>query len=616
MNKKLFIAAVATTAAIFTSCSSDEVTPAIPGGNEGTVTFSVQVPGGVQSRAFADGTTAQNNLKYYVYDQSNGENASPVLEGTVAMSQLKGTLTLNLATAHTYDIIFLATASGAPYTYDAGARTMNVDYTNVLTSDENLDAFYASVKDLTVSGPTSQEVKLHRPFSQLNIGTKDKAEYEAITHTSLSTTSVSVTGLYSAFDLMNEDVTGATTDVTFQAAPLPGSGETFPVSYTNSAGSEIPYAYLSMDYLLVNQQKDLVEVSITIDNADGSREVREFSNIPVQRNFRTNIFGALLTSATDFNIEIVPGFQTPDYDYFYAPEVSTPAELLNAIEQFGGATIPEGVSIDTDDLLDSENSVITFDKPTTLVVNGEFTNTSGGQFHITDEFTLQGSGVIESSVRGLFWLEEGAKANVSDVTINTPAHNRGAGFWITGGELNADGVTFNSGAGTINTQPGSNAKVNLKNCTVNNSSSNIHGAGWSYALNFNSGTIVIENNVVNGIQGCIAAANDAQVTINGGTYATQNTEGKNDAFGTVYVTQDAVVTINGGSFFSPRKNYAAICGDNDVNTPYGTIILRGGLFSDKAWDSNTGRQCVIEPAEGFEYVATGDETHPWAVKPI
>ena len=40
---------------------------------------------------------------------------------------------------------------------------------------------------------------------------------------------------------------------------------------------------------------------------------RSYSNVPVQRNFRTNIYGHILTDQADITVEIKPDFQTPDY---------------------------------------------------------------------------------------------------------------------------------------------------------------------------------------------------------------------------------------------------------------------------------------------------------------
>lgn len=610
MKKKVLSIAVLFGAAIFSSCSNEDFS-APAGGDEGQVTFTVAVPGSIQSRAFADGTTAQSNVNYYIYDQSSP--ATPVLSGNIPMTDLKGTLTVSLATAHTYDIVFLATATSAPYTYDEAARMLNIDYTKVTTSDENLDAFYAVVPDMLVTGSSSQSVELYRPFAQLNIGTGDVDAYQSVTHTTIATTAVTVTGVYPQFDLMKEKVAGQAQTVSFAAAALP-SGETFPVSYTPAgATAAVPYTYLSMDYLLVSQTKDLVEVTLDVANANGTAEKREFNNIPVQRNFRTNIYGMLLTSSQVFNVEILPGFESPDYNL---PVVVTP-EAFEAALANGGAVIPESATINTNDMmnvtLSDGRELRNIDTPTELIINGKLENTNGGQFFVTSDLTISGTGTIESPLRGFLWLGEGAKLNAEGVTINTPAHDRGAGTWIEGGEAHYTGVTFNSGLVAVNVRPESNAVVTMNDCVVNATSSSIYGV-WAYALNFNSGEATLEGNTVNAIQGAVTAGYDAKVTILSGTYSTHNSEGKNDAFGAVYITDNGEVTIYGGSFYSPRKNYAVLCGDNDVNTPYGNAVLYGGEYSDKPYDSNTGRKYVIEPQEGYEYVETGNATYPWAVK--
>lgn len=606
MKKTVLSLAVLMTAAIFTSCSSEDFSAPVQT-EEGLVTFSVAVPGSIKSRAFADGTTAQNNVNYYIYDQA--APATPVLSGNIPMTDLKGTLTVSLATAHTYDVVFLATSTAAPYSYNEGDRMLNIDYTNIKTSDENLDAFYAVVSDMLVSGPASQSVELYRPFAQLNIGTSDLTAYQTVTHTTVATTAVTVTGVYPQFDLMKEKVSGEPQEVSFAAAALP-SGETFPVSYTPAgATEEVPYTYLSMDYLLVNQTKDLVEVTLTVANADGTSDKHEYNNVPVQRNFRTNIYGSLLTSSQEFNVEILPGFESPDYNY---PVVVTP-EAFEAALATGGVVIPESATINLDEMMTADSDTwheIT--TPTEFVVNGKLENTIGGQFLIKSDVTISGTGTLESLYRGMLYLQDGGNLNVSGVTINTPAHDRGGGTWIIGGDAKFDGVTFNSGYSTINVQPGSVSTVSMTNCVVNNTSSVSYG-DWSYALNFNAGDVTLEGCTVNAIQGAVACVRTAKVNIISGTYSTHNLEGKSDAFAAVYISGDGVVTIHDGSFYSPRKNYAVICGDNDAGTPYGNAILYGGQYSDKPYDSNTGRAEVIEPQEGYEYVATDDTTYPWAI---
>ena len=55
--------------------------------------------------------------------------------------------------------------------------------------------------------------------------------------------------------------------------------------------------------------QDSVELTVS----DGS-ESRTFTNVPVQRNYRTNIYGSLLTNTTDFTVVIEPAFATTHYN--------------------------------------------------------------------------------------------------------------------------------------------------------------------------------------------------------------------------------------------------------------------------------------------------------------
>ena len=147
-------------------------------------------------------------------------------------------------------------------------------------------------------------MKLYRPFAQLNVGTADmaKAEQNGFAKAAAQT-KVQVSGIANELNVLTGAVSG-TADVTCDLAAIP-SGETFP-----KAG----YDYLSMDYLLVGKEaKSVVDVKWTVTDGTFNSE-RTFTNVPLQGNYRTNIFGNLLTSPTDFNVEIDPAFNEPDYD--------------------------------------------------------------------------------------------------------------------------------------------------------------------------------------------------------------------------------------------------------------------------------------------------------------
>ena len=300
--KKYFFSSLALVAMMFagTSCSSEEVAPVT---GESTVTLSVTLPDGIQSRAFGDGTTAQK-LQMLVLD---GETALPVFTGadpTVLSTDINLTKQVNvqLAAGKTYKVVCWAAAEGSPYTFNTADYTVSANYEGVKANEEKLDAFYAA-QYITVKGNTTETVKLYRPFAQLNIGTNDLAAAKAA---GFDAKTVKVTvPTYKSLNLVTGAVeAGDPVAVPFGEGALP-TGETFP---------KTGYDYLSMNYLLMSADKQLVDVEFTVTAEGGATRTLPVTAVPVQRNYRTNIYGSLLTNSVNINVEIIPDFEKPDYE--------------------------------------------------------------------------------------------------------------------------------------------------------------------------------------------------------------------------------------------------------------------------------------------------------------
>lgn len=323
---------IAAAALLVTSCN-DEMDNGLKTGDEGTVTFTAQLPSEMGTRAFADGLTAKH-LQYAVYEAGQstplkvfGDETTVV--GEAEMNNLKQTVSLKLTTGKTYDVIFWAADNSAkkPYTFDPLTQTVKITYTNVYSNNDICDAFFKK-ETITVSGNQNVDVKLTRPFAQVNIGTDD---FDAATIAGLNLTQTQVKA--TAGDILNlatgkMEGTEATRTFKMKAIPTADDGA-FPV-----AG----YKYLLMAYIPISDTKETVDMTF---GYNGKSTFRSFTNVPLQRNYRTNIYGSLLTNSVDFNVVIEPAFSGE-----FAHEVVS-ASTFAALK----AAVANGQSVDAEKTL-------------------------------------------------------------------------------------------------------------------------------------------------------------------------------------------------------------------------------------------------------------------------
>lgn len=329
--KKVLFSTVAMSALMLmaTSCADDQ-TSDLKAGAESTVTITAQLPGDMGTRAFADGTKA-TELHYAVYEKGTttrlavckkADGTKGQLEGTATMTGLQTTISLQLTTGKEYDFVFWADAHGDNvYTFNSENQTVTVNYANAENNTDNLDAFFGQKKALKVSGNMSISQELRRPFAQINIGTDDFDAAAAAGYT-VSESTIGV-ATYQTLNLLSEEVSNPVT-ATFVKKPIPTEDSKFSVNSKD-------YKYLSMSYVLVPKDKETVDIAF-----DYTLTNRTFTNVPVQRNYRTNIFGSLLTNTADFNVVIAPGFNDPDYNHNVITastqtELATAAQTPNAV---------------------------------------------------------------------------------------------------------------------------------------------------------------------------------------------------------------------------------------------------------------------------------------------
>lgn len=274
------------------SCSNEDPVLSPISENEELITFSFDIDAHQENESstrslapgyhFSDGSSI-TEVKCYIYAQSDGAAAQPFKTLDIPTSNLKGEISVTLPASKVYDVVFLATSipqtnSSSKLYYSTTERSLNINYGLVNGNDEELDCFYAVIKDFTSGSSATTNVILKRPFAQLNIGAKDYAAYDAAFP--VQSSSVSVNGIYNKMTLMDGNVSGSPINVTFGASQMPDN-QTYPIS-----GAQ----YISMNYLLVKERK-LIDLHVELNHYNTSTIplVMNYTNIAVERNYQTNL---------------------------------------------------------------------------------------------------------------------------------------------------------------------------------------------------------------------------------------------------------------------------------------------------------------------------------------
>ena len=253
------------------------------------VSFSVTIPQRMATRAISDGLGAVD-LYFRVYRITDaGAVFLPALSRNIpnAFSGLTATLSTTLVEGETYSFVFWAQSPYAAEAFglaslDSTVPFVSVDYSSMKNSDDSFDAFYACLADYSPASGASMDVVLTRPFAQINFGTTAADWSDAYNSGArLNLTSMTYKDAYTRLYPFTGEVANPV-QVTFKAAEMPG----VPLEV-----NDYNYKWLSMDYVLVPADKTLTDVSLSLVNSDRTTISVSATNVPVQRNFRTNLLG-------------------------------------------------------------------------------------------------------------------------------------------------------------------------------------------------------------------------------------------------------------------------------------------------------------------------------------
>ena len=316
--KKLFLLA-AGLALTLTACQKDE---GVVSDTTSSSSFTVTIPQN-GTRAVTDdfgaGTSANRCiLEIYRNDKLYNRIEKGVTGETVTFDDLR------LVAQQTYDFVFWADcAEGSEGSFtDKTYNTANLKSITEIgpfvgNSDER-DAFFAH-ETFEVTGSFSRPITLKRPFGLLVVKTNDLNEIrdEALKPTGYE---VAFKGLPTTFNALTGEVSGSA-DVSYKAT-----------EFAKTDGT------ISMDFLWATESgAALSDFTMTFYN--GGTEIctnDAFTNIPIRRNYRTNVSGNLLTRKGTISVTIDPEFDENSSIEKVIAEVESAADVKAALES--GAT--------------------------------------------------------------------------------------------------------------------------------------------------------------------------------------------------------------------------------------------------------------------------------------
>ena len=477
---------------LLTSCQSDE--PFAPGeGGEKQVTFTLNVPGELGTRAASGESGAQNNpdanIYYTLVLDANGDKR--VLQETTKEKTV--TFTTPVVLGRKYDI-----TAYASYTNNIDATASNIKAIAVKKSfnDETKDAYTAHVEDHDFALNALPAMQLKRPFGKLRLIATDYVETGEAKNTKIDQVTVTY-----------DNTTVTTYDATTAFFNKVGTGisdtKEFNQYYTDNTDGMPIFA----DYLPANGegQDNPITFTVTVRYAESTETYsRTFNDIPVRRNALTTLKGAFFTANSEIKVEIKDAFEgQPENINFVS--VSTATQLQDAIKN-----APQGET--TEIILDGD-----IDLTGSLVFGASPSNnpapTRSGAVAASRNLVINGNGktLTYKGAAGGRIIDFKAETNGASLTlknltiINNVSWIERAVNYNTNGTLTLEDVTIKSAEGcslnyAINLPASSaNAKVEIKNCEIWAGAQALNLWGERTMVNVtNSALYVVDNSAAEG----------------------------------------------------------------------------------------------------------------------
>ena len=486
MNRIISATIAAGTAAVmlFASCQRDELQGGSISGEEVSVSISATMPidgGAVVKSNYEPGNASEVNrciMGVYLNDdgmsqpEPMGDKVVVRVDGTTHKAEFGD---LQLVSGHKYLLVFWA--DNATEDSDNGFEDNHyntADFPEVTfkeaykSNDDTRDAFFASYP-IEVNGPSSHDINLHRPFGQLNITTND---YRTVAEdfNSLLPTQVKID--FSGIDIPTgiDLLTGKLTEDDKESYLFSGPVDIADVSYPIAAdGSrQLSFDYIFAPYEEEGEEQQLVLNKFKMHFYNGGQETISeytFQNIPVRRNYRTNVSGNLLTDRTGIDVEVVPDFNEP------AIEINTEEELVDVLTNGGDAVLTGDITVSAQTLSLTEGETASLDLDGhTITFNAVMTAENASVTFTDGTIVTQNLAAVTNDA---FEVGNNGSLTLDGITFESNGCGVGIGGMISNGSITVRNSTMNVAAYAVATNASlpysQNVKIVLENSTFTGS---------------------------------------------------------------------------------------------------------------------------------------------------
>ena len=420
--KKLIYSAAALSLAFFAASCQQENLETVAGDN--FVTYTVQVPNAIATKVIGekdDDIAAVNELVYAVYRTEATEATdydaaeTKLFQKTATITNGTARVSFELVNNQNFRVLFWAQVDQpeGEDIYSTG-DLKNVTLAQALSANAEAYAAFAG-SDYIKSGDdiSGRTITLKRPVSQLNIATTPQSlNLEGQTDVRIETTAVTVNGLSNVYNVATGLAEGQATEFVYDATnPVALSEQTLTVNGTE-------YKYISMNYVGFAGASDNASVTYHINTENVGTIFNTIDNVPFKANYRTNIIGNLITSTSDYVIEL---------DRNWAGEFISASNASEFADALANAQ------------------------------SGDIVNVAEGEFDLP-------SSLFDQATSGTFTIAGSGDATVMNGAVNTNAMH--PGNYAFGKHIVLKDLTYVTSNNGYNGGFGHAASVTFINCTI------------------------------------------------------------------------------------------------------------------------------------------------------